>query len=429
MIFHFLNFCYFYYISAEKNQQQLNIQNQPIITTTSSSSIRYNKKSRSTDVSSERLFKELKGADKRIDDLNNMIDTLENEKDTLNTKLSNETALRLSIEANYTDIANKYNEIQLANTDTINKLKELTISIEKEIEEKEKIAVELALWQSKYGNDTDLLDTPTDMRLRKVIKALKDKNKELMDAYEEIGKLEADLQNVAGSSVRRLRRPSFFGKLWGYSWNPLKASMGLFNSHDSKDKNNDIIYTMNRTIHVLHDNLTAMSNVIESKDDIIQELSEQLEEYEEEADKRRDAYVALKEGVAQLQEENDRLEEVLDSRDLEILDIANHLNNTQIELSNEKATSESLKLLLDELKSRFSYQQTIIIKLIYDLELIKQKKDLALFDNEKMNKELLETNDRLQIQNENIMSTEKLSNYTKAATTTINDDTKKGYFL
>lgn len=52
---------------------------------------------------------------------------------------------------------------------------------------------------------------------------------------------------------------------------------------------------MNRTIHVLHDNLTAMSNVIESKDDIIQELSEQLEEYEEEADKRRDAYVALKE--------------------------------------------------------------------------------------------------------------------------------------
>ena len=28
------------------------------------------------------------------------------------------------------------------------------------------------------------------MRLRKVIKALKDKNKELMDAYEEIGKLE-----------------------------------------------------------------------------------------------------------------------------------------------------------------------------------------------------------------------------------------------
>lgn len=195
-------------LQQQQQPQQLNVQSQPV-KTLSSSSIRYNKKSRSNDVSNERLFKELKGADKRIDDLNNMIDALENEKETLSTRLTNETALRLSIEANYTDINNKYIEIQLANTDTINKLKELTLSIEKEIEEKDKITVELALWQSKFGNDTELLNTPTDMRLRKVIKALKDKNKELMDAYEEIGKLEADLQNVAGTSIRRLRRPSF----------------------------------------------------------------------------------------------------------------------------------------------------------------------------------------------------------------------------
>lgn len=93
------------------------------------------------------------------------------------------------------------------------------------------------------------------------------------------------------------------------------------------------------------------------------------------------------------------------------------------------ATSESLKLLLDELQSRLNYQQTIIIKLLYDIEVIKQEKELAVYDNEKMNKELLETNDRLQIQNENIISMEeKLSNYTKAANAN-NDDTKKGSFF
>jgi len=395
-----------------------------------SSSIRYNKKSRSTDVkvTSSRLFNELKGADKRIDDLNNMIDSLENDKETLTAMLGNETTLRLSIEANYTDITTKYNDMQAANIDINNKLKELTLSLEREVEEKDKLAVDLELWQSKFGNDTELLDTPTDMRLRKVIKALKDKNKELMDAYEEIGKLEADLHNVAGSSIRRLRRPSFFGKLWGYSWNPLRGSLGLFNS-DSKDRNNDMIYTMNRTIHGLHENLTALNNALESKDDIIQELSEQLEEYEEEADKRRDAYVALKEGVAQLQEENVRLEEVLDSREVEILDIANNLKITQIELTNEVTVSESLRLLLDELQRRLNYQQSMIIKLIYELDFITQEKMNALYDNEKMNKELLETNDRLQIQNETIaIMEEQLGNYTKTAAIS-NDENKKGYFF
>jgi len=258
-----------------------------------------------------------------------MIDNLENEKNLLTIKLSNETIVKESIEINYNDTKNKYDELLNINNDNIIKLKELTLSLEKEIEEKDKIFIELELLRSKFGNDTDLLNTPTDMRLRKVIKALKDKNKELMDAYEEIGKLEAELHNVAGSSIRRLTKPSFFGKLWGYSWNPL----GIFsfdNNNNNKDKNNDEIFIMNRTIHGLYDNLTAMNNALESKDDIIQELSEQLEEYEEEADKRRDAYVALKEGITQLQEENIRLEEVLDTRDIELIDMINQLNITQI---------------------------------------------------------------------------------------------------
>jgi chromosome segregation ATPase len=208
----------------------------------------------------------------------------------------------------------------------------------------------------------------------------------------------------------------------------LRGSLGLFNS-DSKDKNNDMIYTMNRTIHGLHENLTALNNALESKDDIIQELSEQLEEYEEEADKRRDAYVALKEGVAQLQEENVRLEEVLDGREVEILDIANNLKMTQIELTNEVTVSESLRLLLDELQRRLNYQQSMIIKLIYELDFITQEKINALYDNEKMNKELLETNDRLQIQNETIaIMEEQLGNYTKTAAIS-NEENKKGYFF
>ena len=130
-----------------------------------------------------------------------------------------------------------------------------------------------------------------------------------------------------------------------------------------------------------------------------------------------------------IQEENVRLEEVLDSREVEILDIANNLKITQIELTNEVTVSESLRLLLDELQSRLNYQQSMIIKLIYELDFITQEKLNALYDNEKMNKELLETNDRLQIQNETIaIMEEQLGNYTKTAAIS-NDENKKSYFF
>lgn len=262
-------------------------------------------KSAKSSSDTQRLISEIEEADRQIVDLNDMIDELEAEKEILLQRVkSGEEAMKnvtLSLQAaalvqEVADLRVK-EEMELR----ITALKEELITRQEELETlkagKEILEVDLDLLKiSTASTITSLAEirlnfTVQSMELRVTKARQVEQEKELSDAYKEIGQLEDDMKNVAEPSLRRLRQPSFFSRILERAFPVWVGGKGSSKSGKrAKGRTasavTESMQTMNRTMDSLRENLTAMAAAMEGKAVLIEELSEQLAERVEEAEKR-----------------------------------------------------------------------------------------------------------------------------------------------
>jgi chromosome segregation ATPase len=254
----------------------------------------------------QRLVSELRKADKQIDELNDYIDTLldkikagDDERAALLVK-ANATAIQKG-EADIEVLDELSEKIDVLQAELVVKNEELeSLHAVKEALEREVGAVKTKLEETSSalqilkGNFTHL-----QQETKKNKKRSQDQEKELEDCYREMGLLETDLKNLAGSNLKRLTRPSFFSRLFDGWSNPFQLFGGSEGSSTSAVKSTR--YTrrakgrlaaaqsslaMNRTISTLRENLTALANSLSSKEAVIVDLTAQLAEKMEEAEKR-----------------------------------------------------------------------------------------------------------------------------------------------
>ena len=255
----------------------------------------------------QRLISELKEADRQINDLNEMIDELEAEKvvllelvksgeDTIaNATISLEAATLLQEEAN----AESKGQLAVRVESLLTELESRQTELDLLREEKQDLERDLELLRvSSTTALTALAELQSnftlqkeDLRVRKSLLAVQDK--ELADAYKEIGQLEEDFKNVAEPSLRRLRQPSFFSRMlesafpvWAGGKGSGKNSRRVKGRGAAATAAIENALAMNRTVESLRENLTAMAAALEGKEVAIEELSEQLAERVEEAEKR-----------------------------------------------------------------------------------------------------------------------------------------------
>ena len=255
----------------------------------------------------QRLITELREADRQIDDLNEMIDELEAEKVTLLNKVkAGEEAL-----ANVTESLQAAAEQQ--GMEMEKSIEEMTVRIDElqsELENKQKELVSLESVKDSLGADLIKLQdaakttavTMKEIQLNitqqaELLKVSKkravEQEKELSDAYKEIGQLEEDMKNVAQPSLKRLRQPSFFTRILESAFPVWVGGKG--NSKNARRVKGrgaaataaaENMLAMNRSLENMRENLTAMAAALEGKEVAIEELSEQLAERVEEVEKR-----------------------------------------------------------------------------------------------------------------------------------------------
>jgi hypothetical protein len=289
-----------------------------------------------------RLVDELRKADHQIDELNDYIDKLlekikagDEERQALidaaeAAAAANATAAASSgggadVEA-LDELSEKIDALQAELADKHDELEGLRAA--KEALERDHAAVKVRLEDS--ASVVKLLRgnlTQQQHECRQHLKRCRDQERELEDCYREIGLLESDLKDVAGKSLRRLTRPSFFARMFdgilATPWQVFGFGAGAGGGRGGGGAAPKSTRTtrrakgrlaaaqstqaMNRTIAALRDNLTAMAKSLASKEALVADLSQQLTEKEVEAEKRREAYAVLKDGVDELHGENDRL--------------------------------------------------------------------------------------------------------------------------
>ena len=305
----------------------------------------------------------LREADLIIDQLNEKIDCLEEEKAKLLLQISDIDEARanytLSVEAAVLSTAEEHSSSITEQESRISALEKSLKDLNEELEalraDKTNLEEELSLIASTTNVTSSFhveLKANYSLQvteLKSSRELLTQQEKELADAYKEIGQLEEDMRNVAGPSLRRLRQPSIFSRILGRMFpvwvggkGSLKSGRRAKGRAAALSAALETAQAMNRTVESLRENLTAMASLLDSKETAIEELSEQLAEGIEEADKRyrtpclfsilrypwirnrllteiftccrREAYIDLKDGVDNLQEENIRLLEDLESR-------------------------------------------------------------------------------------------------------------------
>ena len=138
------------------------------------------------------------------------------------------------------------------------------------------------------SNSTKMVEDLKISRIR-----ISEQEKELADAYKEIGHLMEDMKNVAEPTMRRLRQPSFFSRLlqsafpvWSGKVSP-KVKKGKSKPTVAVvSATSDTLMSLNKTAISLRENITAIAAALEGKEEIIVELSAQLAERADEAEKR-----------------------------------------------------------------------------------------------------------------------------------------------
>lgn len=246
-------------------------------------------------------------AERKIDDLNDAIDDLEDTKAKLSLRVQSDEEFK----ANFTSTANAtamskvrenaitYSElkaqIEILKTSLIERNDEL-VSL---LASKETFRAELVLLKANVSMTGETIlelrsnFTSGGEELKASRELLSQQERELADAYKEIGQLEEDIRSVAGPSLKRLRQPSFFARIlisafpvWVGGKGSIKSSRRAKGRAAAALAVEEAAAAMNRTVDLLRENLTSMASTLTSKEAIIEELSEQLVERTEEADMR-----------------------------------------------------------------------------------------------------------------------------------------------
>lgn len=255
----------------------------------------------------QRVVAELREAERRIDDLKHIIDELEIEKLELTerVKLGEMAVLNLTNECSAAAALMEESSLQLQE-----ELNSQMVIIQTELDSKnaelesmksEKESLDIDLEQIKKDAASAQLDLSglksnstimvEDLRVSRI--RISEQEKELAEAYKEIGQLTEDMKNVAEPSLRRLRKPSFFSRLlesafpvWSGKVSPKVKKGKSKQAVALASVTVDTLMSMNRTAISLRENITAISAALEGKEEIIGELSVQLAERAEEAEKR-----------------------------------------------------------------------------------------------------------------------------------------------
>ena len=256
--------------------------------------------------------------DKQIDELNKVIANITHEKqvllEELNITTNNITRLITTIDTLQINMT-----MLLAGIDELeDQLVSNNEKLESEIKQNNVLLQKLNVTQNLYlqlcESYDDLEKNHTEISI-----GLSSSNKELAAAYEEIEKLEDDLRQVSLPTVKKMKtHTNLFSRMWGYAL----TIMNNNNDYSLLEKQENKINELSSLIEVLRENITAMTDALLSKEDLIIELSDQLDENEEESNHRRKAYAALKDGILQLQEESIELQDGIDDRDHALVDMA-----------------------------------------------------------------------------------------------------------
>ena len=253
--------------------------------------------------SSQRLIAEIEEAGKQMVDLNIMIIELEAEKETLlqAVKAGEDTVTNITLSLQSTAEAQKIleskalAEIELRASSLQEELKIRQEELETLKVGKESLEVDLNLIKiSNIALTATLVEiksnlTSQSLEIQVSTGRLVDQEKELSEAYKEIGQLEDDMKNVAEPSLRRLRQPSFISQILKNTfpvWSKETNSSGKRVKGRSPVSTAESMRTLNRTVDSLRENLTAIADAMEGKEVLIEELMNQLAERVEEADNR-----------------------------------------------------------------------------------------------------------------------------------------------
>lgn len=249
----------------------------------------------------------LKDADKKIDELNNIIDVLEDEKMKLLNLIkssdevnNNITLVSISAVTNATDVRTAA-QLNLTNQiDTMEQELEIYLNQSEEFKgAKKRLETDLIVEKEKSENSkVTLIElksnyTINNDELNRNEEKLKDQEKELFNVYKLLGQLEEDLKNIAEPSLRRLRKQSIFKRIlikafpvWIGSKSNGKNVRRATGRNVAKLASDEMTVSMNNTIEDLRLNLKKMSNLFNEKEIIIGEISERLAEHIDEDEKR-----------------------------------------------------------------------------------------------------------------------------------------------
>lgn len=246
-------------------------------------------------------------AEQKIDDLNNAIDDLEDTKAKLSQQVlsDEESRANITFAANATAMSKvrenaiTYSELKAQ----IEILKTLLVDRNDELvilrASKKNLEAELVSLKTNVSTTGETIlelrsnFTSGGEELKASIELLAQQERELADAYKEIGQLEEDMRSVAGPSLKRLRQPSFFARIlvsafpvWVGGKGSIKSGRRAKGRAAAALAVEETASAMNRTVESLRENLTSMASTLTSKEAIIEELSERLVERTEEADMR-----------------------------------------------------------------------------------------------------------------------------------------------
>jgi myosin heavy subunit len=255
----------------------------------------------------QQFLSKLRDADKQIDDLNLVIDDLEEEKAQLllRKQLNDDAMANLTSAADVLKLAS-LQEYSVIHSTLLAQIKSLESSLDKHSQELENLRSSNSDLERNIVSVRETINVTTSTiseflsnitNGESLLKSNRDKltqqERELADEYKNIGQLEEDMRNVAGPSLKRLRQPSFFGRVlesafpvWAGGKGSLKSSRRVKGREAAALAAVEAAKELNATVEHIRNNLTVMAATIASREVAIEELSEQLEERIDEASKR-----------------------------------------------------------------------------------------------------------------------------------------------
>lgn len=255
----------------------------------------------------QQFISKLRDADKQIDDLNLVIDDLEEEKAQLllRKQLNDDAMANLTSAADVLKLA-ALEEYSVIHSALLDQIKTLESSLDKQSQELENLRSSNGDLERNVVSVKETINVTTSTISEflsnittgeSLLKSNRDKltqqDRELADEYKNIGQLEEDMRNVAGPSLKRLRQPSFFGRVlesafpvWTGGKRSLKSSRRAKGREAAALAAVEAAKELNATVEHIRNNLTFMAATIASREVAIEELSEHLEERIDEASKR-----------------------------------------------------------------------------------------------------------------------------------------------